>query len=82
MGITEETDALVIVVSEETGAISVVMGGDMLADLSGPQLRNVLRGVLSGERRDLPSTAESAEEPEPSDQRTSPTDRARARWGR
>jgi len=82
VGITEETDALVIVVSEETGAISVVMGGDMLADLSGPQLRNVLRGVLSGERRDLPSTAESAEEPEPSDQRTSPTDRARARWGR
>jgi uncharacterized protein (TIGR00159 family) len=82
VGITEETDALVIVVSEETGAISVVMGGEMLADLTGPQLRNVLRGVLSGERRDLPSTAESAEEPEPSDQRTSPTDRARARWGR
>jgi uncharacterized protein (TIGR00159 family) len=82
VGITEETDALVIVISEETGAISVVMGGELLTDLSGTQLRNVLRTVLSGERRDLPSIAENAEEAEPSDEPTSPTDRARARWGR
>ncbi len=73
---------MVIVISEETGRISVVMAGEMLTDLSGPQLRNVLRTVLSGERRDLPAAAESAEEMEPSDEPTSPSDRARARWGR
>ena len=33
IGITEETDAVVIVVSEETGSISVVMGGEMLRDI-------------------------------------------------
>jgi uncharacterized protein (TIGR00159 family) len=82
VGITEETDALVIVISEETGAISVVMGGEMLTDLTGPQLRNVLRTVLSGERRDLPSIAETSEEVESSDDSTSPSDRARLRWGR
>jgi diadenylate cyclase len=82
VGITEETDALVIVVSEETGAISVVMGGDMLTDLTGPQLRNVLRVVLSGERRSLPAVAESSEGAGSGDEPTSPTDRARARWGR
>jgi uncharacterized protein (TIGR00159 family) len=79
VGITEETDALVIVVSEETASISVVMGGDMLSGLTTPQLRKVLRAVLTGERRDLPSTAE---EPEPGDEPATPADRARARWGR
>ena len=82
VGITEETDALVVVVSEETGAISVVLGGDMLTDLDGPQVRNVLRAVLSGELRELPSTVAGSEEPESSDEPRSPTDRARARWGR
>jgi len=83
VGITEETDALVIVVSEETGAISVVMGGKMLTDLTGPQLRNVLRAVASGEMRDLPSEADGTEEPTPESSGTdrSPRDRARARWG-
>ena len=82
VGITEETDALVIVISEETGAISVVMGGEMLTGLDGPQLRNVRRAVLSGERRELPTMAETTEEVETPDQPTSPSDRARARWGR
>jgi uncharacterized protein (TIGR00159 family) len=82
VGITEETDALVIVVSEETGAISVVMGGEMRTDLDGPQLRNVLRAVLGGELRELPSVLDATEEAEPTDESTSPSDRARARWGR
>jgi uncharacterized protein (TIGR00159 family) len=88
VGITEETDALVVVVSEERGAISVVMSGTMLTDLDGPQLRNVLRAVLSGEMRELPSTVEATEETEPAEegqdgQAPSPTPsaRARARWG-
>jgi len=82
VGITEETDALVIVISEETASISVVMGGDMLSGLTTPQLRKVLRSVLTGERRDLPSTAESTDEPESGEEPSTPADRARARWGR
>jgi len=86
VGITEETDALVIVVSEETGAISVVLSGNMLTDLSGPQLRNVLHSVLSGEQRELPNAADSIAETEPdgetSGEPSSPSDRAKMRWGR
>jgi len=53
VGITEETDAVVIVVSEETGMISVVMGGEMVQGLDAPRLRVALREILSGERSDL-----------------------------
>lgn len=42
LGITEETDALVVVVSEETGIISVAYGGDMLRNLDSKDLRNIL----------------------------------------
>ena len=47
VGITEETDAVVIVVSEETAAISVVMSGRMTRDLDPPQLRVALRNALA-----------------------------------
>jgi uncharacterized protein (TIGR00159 family) len=47
VGITEETDAVVIVVSEETGAISVVMGGVMHRGLDAPRLRVALRDALA-----------------------------------
>ncbi len=67
VGITEETDALVIVVSEETGSISVVLGGEMVQALEGPRLREALREILSGERTDLENLGELtvAAEPEP-----------------
>jgi uncharacterized protein (TIGR00159 family) len=58
VGITEETDALVVVVSEETARISVVLGGEMLRELDPPQLRVVLREILSGERKELPESAD------------------------
>ena len=58
VGITEETDALVIVVSEETGGLSVVLGGEMLSGLDGPRLRVVLQEILAGERRELPTAAD------------------------
>ncbi len=60
VGITEETDALVIVVSEETSSISVVLGGEMLRGLDAPRLRVVLREVLGGERKELPEAGEAA----------------------
>ncbi|MBW2231939.1 MAG: TIGR00159 family protein [Deltaproteobacteria bacterium] len=62
VGITEETDAVVVVVSEETGGISVVMGGEMMPGLDAPTLRVVLRDIMAGERRDL-SPAGVAETP-------------------
>lgn len=50
LGVTEETDAVVIVVSEETGSISVVAAGEMTRDLDGPRLRSVLRDILAAPR--------------------------------
>ena len=61
VGITEETDAVVVVASEETGALSVVMGGEMVRGLDAPRLRVVLRDALSrpGEEVTEPAAAAS-----------------------
>jgi diadenylate cyclase len=64
VGITEETDAAVIVVSEETGAISVVLGGEMIRGLDAPRLREVLRDALARPDEELPD-AEAATTPTP-----------------
>ncbi len=58
IGITEETDALVVVVSEETANISVVLSGEMLRGLDAPRLRVILRDILGGERKELPEASE------------------------
>ncbi|MDJ0789154.1 MAG: diadenylate cyclase CdaA [Myxococcota bacterium] len=47
VGITEESDAVVVVVSEETRGVSVVHGGDMIRNLDGPRLRSVLSDLLT-----------------------------------
>jgi len=47
LGITEETDALAIVVSEETRAISLAVDGKLLFNLSPSQLRSNLISLLS-----------------------------------
>jgi diadenylate cyclase len=64
VGITEETDAAVIVVSEETGSISVVLGGEMIRGLDAPRLRVVLRDALARPDEELPDT-EAATTPTP-----------------
>lgn len=46
IGVTEETDAVAIVISEEQGKISLVVGGEVTQDLDGPQLRDSLRGLF------------------------------------
>lgn len=50
IGLTELVDAVVIVVSEETGRISVVVGGKMTRDLDGPRLKKVLSRLLEPRR--------------------------------
>jgi uncharacterized protein (TIGR00159 family) len=59
VGITEEADAVVVVVSEETATISVVMAGEMTRDLDAPRLRVVLRDLLTRSERE----SEAAEKP-------------------
>jgi diadenylate cyclase len=43
LGISEVTDAVAVVVSEETGNVSVVHGGRMIRRLDAERLENILR---------------------------------------
>ena len=52
LGLTEENDAVAVVVSEETGAISLVIGGDLERGLSADALRIRLRALLGTRRRE------------------------------
>ena len=45
VGLTEETDAVTVVVSEETGKISVAVKGDLMHDLSVDELKSVLHNL-------------------------------------
>src|ERR1700677_1826969 len=46
IGITEETDAIAVIVSEETGSISMAVGGKIERDLTVEQLRELLSSEL------------------------------------
>ena len=47
VGITEKTDAFVIVVSEETGRISVAKNGELSTNLSIDELSQILKDETS-----------------------------------
>lgn len=58
LGITDETDAVLVVVSEERGSISFCFNGNIVSDLDGPRLRAALDGVFSPKTRNKqPSTS-------------------------
>ncbi|MGC2424061.1 MAG: diadenylate cyclase CdaA [Nitrospirota bacterium] len=51
IGLTEETDAVVIVVSEETGTISMVQAGKLDRDLDAVTLRRALTGIFKTRKK-------------------------------
>jgi diadenylate cyclase len=58
LGLTEENDAVAIVVSEETGIISIAIAGDLERGLTADALRLRLRALLGGRRGRLRRTAQ------------------------
>jgi len=48
IGITEETDAVAVIVSEETGIVSVAVGGTISRNLDGSGLRTILENAFGG----------------------------------
>jgi diadenylate cyclase len=72
IGITEETDAIAVIVSEESGAISLAVAGNFERDLTVEQLRERLSTLL---RRyvppaTLPTPIENGQEVESADKRS------------
>lgn len=59
LGITEETDAVVVVVSEERGTISFCFNGNIASNLDGPKLRTMLEAIFSPKVRKSKRRAEA-----------------------
>ena len=65
LGISEESDAVSVIVSEETGSISIAYRGNFHRDLSMPQLEQLLEKLII--QRDDSETAETAKMMEATD---------------
>ena len=57
LGVSDETDCLAVVVSEETGKISLVTGDEILEDLEGPRLREELLALTGNVRAEGEASA-------------------------
>ena len=66
IGITEDTDAVAVVVSEETGLISFVQGGQIRRGLDGTRLRAAILDALEPSARTSAGEEEKLEEAETS----------------
>lgn len=60
LGITEETDAVAVVISEERGEVSLCFKGNIARDLELPELRNALQGLFDDAHLDSITTADEA----------------------
>jgi diadenylate cyclase len=60
IGITEESDAIAVVVSEETGAISIATGGAIELDITADQLQEHLISLTGRRRQTLVGTGAPA----------------------
>ncbi len=72
IGLTEETDAVAIVVSEETGGISIAINGNLKRNLSEKEFREMLEEIFLPEQKieedDAEKTLDSKDNgPDPSD---------------
>jgi diadenylate cyclase len=67
IGVTEDTDAVAVVVSEETGVISFVQSGEILRHLDNSRLKELLRQALEPPRRlaDVVRPTRKRERPKP-----------------
>lgn len=64
IGVTEETDAVAIIVSEETGAISVAMRGALKRNVTPGQLNDILSKKLMDNKIKTPSSEQNDKEVE------------------
>jgi DNA integrity scanning protein DisA with diadenylate cyclase activity len=48
LGVTEETDAVAVVVSEQEGTAALVVAGNVTENIDGVRLRSALRELLKG----------------------------------
>jgi hypothetical protein len=63
LGITEETDAVVVVVSEERGTISFCFNGNIVPNLDGASLKQALLGLFGQRARGKKKAAAAAAGP-------------------
>ena len=60
IGLAEETDALVLIVSEETGKMSAAIGGKLHYGVNREELERIIEEALGIRRRVVPATPEEA----------------------
>lgn len=56
LGISQITDALVVVVSEETGKVSIARDGIMTRGVKIDRFKGIIRSVFSLPKSEIPST--------------------------
>ena len=54
VGISEATDSVTIIVSEETGKISLAYGGELITDLTQEKLKSLIRQLVMKESEEQP----------------------------
>lgn len=72
IGVSEETDAAVVVISEERGSVSLCFNGNVVRDLDAASLRTALLGLLTKPRKRGRSQGESGRSVPPSEGASEP----------